>query len=416
MLSLTFFASPAAIEKHSGQTFLSSALLLLIAVPAFSQTGQIVGRIADQAGAVVPDVKVQITQTTTGVVRQTASNADGYFTAPDLLPGTYTIRLEHPGFKPLNRTGVQLQVDQDLRFDFTLEVGSLNEQITVTGQEPLLETENSSIGQVVQSAQIVNLPLLGRDTYSLAELVLGVRPSAGMNQLPVDIITTSSISINGAPGSANSYLLDGAPNTAPAQNQPIIYPNPDLVQEFKVETNNISAEYGRAAGGVFNVVTKAGTNELHGDTYEFFRNNVLDANDFFANTAGKPIPPLKFNQFGGTLGGPVIIPRIYNGRNKTFFFVNTELVRYVQGVTYTATVPNPVELTGNFSNDVNSKGQKIIIYNPASTVQNGSTYTRSPFAGNIIPSSQISPIAAKIATYWPVPNVAKRRRRSEQLR
>jgi hypothetical protein len=295
-------------------------------------------------------------------------------------------------------------------------VGSLNEQITVTGQEPLLETENSSIGQVVQSAQIVNLPLLGRDTYSLAELVLGVRPSAGMNQLPVDIITTSSISINGAPGSANSYLLDGAPNTAPAQNQPIIYPNPDLVQEFKVETNNISAEYGRAAGGVFNVVTKAGTNELHGDTYEFFRNNVLDANDFFANTAGKPIPPLKFNQFGGTLGGPVIIPRIYNGRNKTFFFVNTELVRYVQGVTYTATVPNPVELTGNFSNDVNSKGQKIIIYNPASTVQNGSTYTRSPFAGNIIPSSQISPIAAKIATYWPVPNVAKRRRRSEQLR
>jgi hypothetical protein len=406
MFSLTLFASHVAIEKRSRQTLLTSGLFLLMAVPAFCQTGQIVGRIVDPAGAVVPDVKIQITQTTTGVVRQTASNSDGYFTAPNLLPGIYTVRLEHPGFKPLNRTGVQLEVDQDLRFDFTLEVGSLNEQITVTGQEPLLETENSSIGQVVQSAQIVNLPLLGRDTYSLAELVPGVRPSAGMNQLPVDIITTSSISINGAPGSANSYLLDGAPNTAPAQNQPIIYPNPDLVQEFKVETNNISAEYGRAAGGVFNIVTKAGTNELHGDAYEFFRNNVLDANDFFANTAGKPIPPLKFNQFGGTLGGPVIIPHIYNGHNKTFFFVNAELVRYIQGVTYTATVPNPVELTGNFSNDVNAKGQKIIIYNPASTVQNGSTYTRAPFAGNVIPTAQISPIAAKIATYWPAPNVA----------
>lgn len=389
--------------RHTLLLFAFSGMAIL---PIFGQTGQIAGRITDPGGGVVPGVKVQITETTTGEVRLAKSNSDGYFTAPSLLPGPYSIRLEHQGFKPLTRTGIDLQVDQDLRLDFTLEVGSLDQQVTVTGEAPLLDTENSSIGQVVQSAQIVNLPLLGRDTYSLGELVPGVRPSAGMNQLPVDIITTSSISINGAPGSANSYLLDGAPNTAPAQNQPIIYPNPDLVQEFKVETNNISAEYGRAAGGVFNIVTKAGTNALHGDAYEFFRNNVLDANDFFANSAGKPIAPLKFNQFGGTLGGPVVIPGLYNGHNKTFFFVNTELVRYIQGVTYTATVPNPLELTGNFSNDINSKGQKITIYDPNSTVQNGKAYTRAPFAGNIIPADRISPVSAKIATYWPTPNAA----------
>ena len=187
---------------------------------------------------------------------------------------------------------------------------------------------------------MVNLPLLGRNAYALGELVPGVRVSRGMNDLPVDQISTASVSINGAPGNANEFLLDGAPNTAAAQNQPIIYPNADSVQEFRVETNNFSAEYGRAAGGVFNVVTKSGSNQVHGDLYEFFRNDKLNGNDFFANQAGRAVPPFKFNQFGGTLGGPVVIPHVYDGHDKTFFFVSTELVRFVQGVTYTATVPN----------------------------------------------------------------------------
>ncbi len=383
-----------------------SATLLLAAIPAFAQTGQITGRIVDPGGAIVPGVRVTVTETATDVSRTVETNSDGYFTAPSLLPGVYSVSVEHTGFKPVVRPGLQLEVDQTLRVDFTLEVGAVSEKIVVQGQAPLLETETPSVGQVVESKQIVNLPLLGRDAYALGELVPGVRISRGMNDLPVDQISTSSVSINGAPGNANEFLLDGAPNTGAAQNQPVIYPSADSVEEFKVQTNSFSAEFGRAAGGVFNVVTKAGTNELHGDAYDFFRNNDLDATDFFANRAGKTPPPLKFNQFGGVLGGPVVLPKVYDGKNKTFFFVSTELVRYIQGITFAGTVPNPVELAGNFSNDRNAAGKPIVIYDPLSTQPNpsGSGYVRTPFPGNIIPATRISPVSAKIASYLPAPN------------
>ncbi len=385
-----------------------AASTLLTAPWLFAQTGQITGRITDPGGAIVPGAHVTITESGTGVSRTTESNSEGYYTAPSLLPGEYSLAVDHQGFKLIVRPGLQLQVDQTLRVDFTLEVGAVSEKIVVQEQAPLLETETPSVGQVVQSKQIVNLPLLGRDAYALGELVPGVRISRGMNDLPVDQISTSSVSINGAPGNANEFLLDGAPNTGAAQNQPIVYPSADSVQEFKVQTNSYSAEFGRAAGGVFNVVTKSGTNELHGDAYDFLRNNALDATDFFANRAGKSPPPLKFNQFGGVLGGPVVIPKVYNGKNKTFFFVSTELVRYIQGITFTGTVPNPAELAGNFSNDRNAAGKPIVIYDPSSTQSNpgGSGYVRTPFPGNIIPSNRISPTATKIASYLPAPNTA----------
>jgi len=172
--------------------------------------------------------------------------------------------------------------------------------------------------------------LLGRNTYALAMLVPGVRPSSGVNNLVTDQISTVAYSINGMRANANEFLLDGAPNTAPAQNQPVINANPDMVQEFKVETNSFSAEYGRASGGVFNVVTRGGTNQLHFSAYEFFRNDKLNANAWFANRSGTQRAPFRFNQFGGTIGGPVVIPKVYNGRNKTFFFANTEIVKFVQ--------------------------------------------------------------------------------------
>lgn len=347
----------------------------LLVLPAFAQTGQITGRVTDQAGAVVPGVNVTVTETSTNVARSVQTNTDGYYTVPALLPGPYSVQLEHAGFKPVTRTGLQLEVGQVIRLDITLEIGSVNEQVEVTAQAPLLETETHSSGQVVGSREVTRLPLLGRDAYALGGLVPGVRASRGMNDLPVDIISTASLSINGAQGNANEFLLDGAPNAAPAQNQPIIYPNADSVQEFKVETSNYSAEFGRAAGGIFNVVTKAGTNQIHFSLYEFLRNDKLNANNFFANLSNQSPPPLKFNQFGGVLGGPVVIPKLYNGHNKTFFFVSSELVRFIQGVTYTATVPNPAELRGDFSHDLNSSGQQVIIYNPFSTHLNTTTNT-----------------------------------------
>ncbi len=387
----------SAFLFHVGLTlFLGSCVF----VPtAHAQTGQITGRVVDTGGGVVPNAAVKVTAEATGVNRSLETNGEGFYTAPALLPGSYTVSVEHAGFRPEVRKGLELQVNQDLRLDFSLQVGSVNQEVLVTAEAPVLDTESHAVGQVVQSKQIVGLPLLGRNAYSLGALVPGVRTARGMNDVPVDIISTASISINGAPGNANEFLLDGAPNTAAAQNQPIIYPNPDSVQEFKVDTSSFSAEYGRAAGGIFNVVTKSGTNDLHFTVYEFLRNDKLNSSNWFANLAGQKQPPLKFNQFGGVLGGPVV-------RNRTFFFLSTELVRFIQGVTYTATVPTAAQLGGNFSRDLNSAGQQVTIYDPFSTVRNpnGSGFVRSAFAGNIIPVNRLNPVALRLASFFPSAN------------
>ena len=367
---------------------------------AFGQTGQITGRITTGDGAVMPGVSVVVTATGTGQQRVVKSNGAGYYTAPSLLPGAYFLTITSHGFRKIVRSGIQLQVEQTLQINFTLQPGSVNQTVVVSGQAPLLETETSSTGQVIGGRDVLKLPLLGRDAYALGELVPGVRGSIGMNNLPTDVISTSSISINGAQSSANDFLLDGAPNSAPSFNQPVIYPIADSVQEFKVLTNNFSAQYGRSAGGIYDVVTKSGTNSLHFTAYEFYRNAKLTANNWFAKAAGEAGPPLTFNQFGGVAGGPVILPKLYNGRNKTFFFVGAEFVRFDQGSTYTGTVPTAAELAGDFSGDRNSQGQPINIYNPFTTM--GSS--RQPFAGNLIPSNRLNPVALKMATYFPKPN------------
>ncbi|MGH8244961.1 MAG: TonB-dependent receptor domain-containing protein, partial [Gammaproteobacteria bacterium] len=219
-------------------------------------------------------------------------------------------------------------------------------------------------------------------------------------------ISTVSYSINGQRASANEFLLDGAPNSAPSQNQPVINANPDMVQEFKVETNNFSAEFGRAAGGVFNVVTRGGTNTLHFSLYEFLRNDKLNANDWFANRGGQPRPPFKFNQFGGTVGGPIVIPKVHNGRNRTFFFGNVELVRFVQGITFIGTTPDPSQLEGDFSRLRNANNQPIIIYDPTTTRASGTGFVRTAFPGNIIPASRIDLIARNVMRYFARPNTA----------
>ncbi len=386
------------------RTALHCLLLALLATiasgTAFAQTGQITGRVTAQDGAVIPGAALTIRETETGQQRIVESNQDGYYTVPSLLPGPYSISVKSPGFQTLLRTGVQLQVEQTLQINITLRPGTVTQTVIVTAQAPLLATETSSTGQVIGGRDVVTLPLLGRDAYALGELVPGVRGSIGMNNLPVDVISTSAISINGARGSANDFLLDGAPNSAAAANEPVIYPIADSVQEFKVLTNNYSAEYGRSAGGIYDVVTKAGTNDLHFTAYEFYRNATLTANNWFAKAAGQPGPPLTFNQFGGVVGGPVVVPKLYNGHNKTFFLLGLEYVRFDQGNTYTAHVPTPAELTGDFSQDTNSKGQPVTIYNPFTTASN----TRQAFSGNIIPPNLLNPIAVNMAKYFPKPN------------
>ena len=373
----------------------------------WAQTAQINGRISDPSGASIVGAHLAVTNADTGVKRSVESNADGLYVAPLLAPGPYVVRIEKQGFEAMIREDIQLDVGRLLTLDLVLKVGAMTQTIEVTGTAPLLEGETSSMGEVVQGRQVAELPLLGRNPYALGGLVPGVRTATGVNDLPVDMVSTAGISINGVRGDQNEYLLDGAPNTNAWNNGPLLRPSVDSVQEFKVQTNAYSAEYGRAAGGVFNLVTRSGTNELHFSAYEFLRNNALNANDWFANQAGKAIAPFRFNQFGATVGGPVVLPHIYNGRNRTFFFVNTELVRFTQGVTFTGTVPTAAERAGDFSQTRNAAGQLLTLYDPAATRPGASgAFVRDPFSGNIVPPNRIDPVARKISSYWPLPNAA----------
>jgi hypothetical protein len=379
-------------------------LVGLFAAVAIAQTASITGRVTDPAGAIAPGVDITATAAGTGVSSKAVTGSDGYYGLPALPPGMYTLLVEKTGFAPIRQQNLQLAVQQSARLDFTLKLGAVTESIDVSSQAQLLDTEGATLGGVVSSRQVTELPLLGRNPYALALLVPGVRPSAGVNNLPVDQISTVSFNINGQRSTANEFLLDGAPNSAAAQNQPVVNATPDLVQEFKVETSNYSAEFGRAAGGVFNVITRSGTNQFHGGVYEFFRNNALNANDFFANRGGIAIAPFRYNQFGGTVGGPVWIPKVYNGHNKTFFFASIEIVRFIQGVTFSGSVPLPQQLQGDFSNARNTAGQSIVIYDPNTTVRNGSAFSRTAFSGNLIPPSRINAVARNIATYMPTPS------------
>ena len=392
------------LSKTKGSLMHRIVCLGLLAAAAFAQTASITGRITDPGGGVVPDATVAVQSTESGVSTSTRSNEDGYYSLPALNPGKYDLTITKSGFAPVKQTGLALEVQQVARLDFTLQVGAVAETVEVNAQAVVLESETSTLGHVVQSRQITELPLLGRNPYALALLVPGVRPAIGVNNLPIDQISTVSFAINGQRAGANEFLLDGAPNTASSQNQPVINTTPDLVQEFKVETSNFAAEYGRAAGGVFNVVTRSGTNEFHGNLYEFFRNDRLNANDFFANRGGIARPPFKFNQFGGTFGGPVWIPKVYNGKNRTFFFVSHEAVRFTQGITFVGTIPKANELGGDFSNTRNANGQPIIIYDPATTTPNGSAFIRTAFPGNVVPASRINAVSRAIQKYLPTPN------------
>ena len=378
-----------------------------VVLPLSAQTASVTGRVTDASGGIVPNVPVLMINEGTNVEYRGQTNTEGYYQIPSIPPGKFRVAIEKEGFKSVRESGIELIVGQVARLDYVLQVGAVAESIEVSGRAVLLDSETSSLGQVIGGRQVTELPLLGRNAYALAGLVPGVRTSIGMNDLPVDQVSTVSASINGSRASQNEFLLDGAPNTAGAQNQPVINQNVDSVQEFKVETNTFSAEYGRSAGGVFNVVTKAGANNFNFTAYEFLRNDALNANDFFANRAGRLKAPFRFNQFGGVIGGPVIVPGVYNGRNRTFFFGSAELVRFSQGMTWTASVPATEQLQGNFSNAKTAAGQAITIFDPATTASNGSGgYIRTAFPANQIPLSRFDPVSRNMLKYWPAPNAA----------
>jgi hypothetical protein len=302
-------------------------LFVLLAAPllalAQSFTASVRGVVTDASQAAVPNAKVTITEVDRNAQRETVTDTSGRYVITALPPGRYTLSAEAPGFSGYTRSAFPLQVQQDATINIELSVGAVATAVTVEAGAPLLNTTIATLGQVVENRYILSLPLSGRAPLALVALSPGLTPS---NLSPGGQSNTNFVA-NGARNSTADVLLDGMSVTDVEQNSGITnleyQPSVDVVQEFKVQTNFFSAEFGNTGGSVVNVVTKSGANDVHGDAYEFHRNSALNANSWFSNRAGRSIPDFRRNVFGGTVGGPVWIPNVYNGRNKTFSFMTT---------------------------------------------------------------------------------------------
>jgi hypothetical protein len=388
-----------------------SSLLFIISVTSLSgqsPTGTITGTVVDGQGARVVGVKISARQRDTNLSYTTVSTSDGSYAIGNLPVGYFEVAADMTGFKTFRQENVLLQVDQRLRIDIALEIGSVNESVVVTAEVSRLRTEDSSLGEVVERQRIEQLPLNGRDAYALATLVPGVLT----REKDADGFADSAMTfrINGGPSGGSQILMDGGTNVTSQKGMGVV-PQADAVEEFRVETNSLKAEHGQTSGGVISVVTKSGTNVFHGSLYEFFRNDALDARNAFSTqidpSTGRIKPVLRYNQFGGTAGGPVLLPKLYNGRNRTFFFAGYEQWRYTNATLMRATLPTAAERAGDFTRTLDSRGQMLTIYDPETTRPNpnGAGYVRSPFPGNVIPSARFDPVSASIFKYVPLPDV-----------
>ncbi|MGH8245687.1 MAG: carboxypeptidase regulatory-like domain-containing protein, partial [Gammaproteobacteria bacterium] len=365
------------------------------------------GVITDRSGAAVPQAVITIANKETQNVSTTQSDSEGRYVVPALRPGRYTLKVEAPGFKQFVRSEVAIEVDQRLRLDTELEVGAVTESVQVTGQAALVESEGSSLGAVVSNRHLLNMPLNIRNTVQLAGLVPGVVLGRGFGDA---FNSAAAVLINGGRGNTSEILTDGVSNTTPAAN-PIntvsIFPPVDAIQEFKVHSNNLSAEFGRTGGGVLNFVFKSGTNDLHGSAFEFLRNSALDANNFFGNRQGVPLTSFRRNQFGGAIGGPIVIPGLVNGRDKFFFFTSYEGLRESTRNTATFTFATQAERAGDFSRTSRvavGQCQPVSIFDPFSTRPvAGGGFVRTQFPGNVIPANLQDPVAVRAASYFPLP-------------
>jgi hypothetical protein len=368
-------------------------LVLLMAGAGFAQgTGEFTGTIVDQSGGVMPGVTVTVTNTATGAVRSTVSNETGLYSVPALPPGAYTLVAELSGFQTTTVRGAALQVQQVAKVNFTLATGTLTESVEVSGVA-LLATQDSTVGQVIDNERIVELPLNGRSYLQLTALTPGVNinsvASAGATDFQGGARSRQQITINGQRGQFNHFTLDGIENTDPNFNTYILLPSVDALQEFKVQSATYPADYGFGVTQI-NVTTKSGTNTLHGTAFEYFRNENLDAKNFFDSKVD-PIPPFTRNQYGGTAGGPIL-------KDRLFFFGNYEGLRENKSLTLLANVPLATLRGGDFT-------ARQPIYDPATRVtQPNGTITAQQFPGNRIPAERIDPKSLLALGYWPAAN------------
>ncbi len=378
-------------SRGSLSSFLRLAAASLLAsglVVAQSYYGGLRGLIADQASASVAQAKVTLIDQGTGSTRSTISTAEGEYVFTQIKPGAYTVSVEHPGFKKFDRTGVIIATQQQITLDIKLELGQVTQSVMVTEDVPLVESSNASQGQVLDNQKLTELPNLGRNPFMLSKIaqnVVQVGPPA-YNRME-DQSGSSMISVAGGPVRGNNYLLDGIPITD-ANNRAIIIPSLEAVQEVKVQVNTYDAEMARTGGGMFNTLLKSGTNDWHGSAYGHIRRTSMDANNFFSNAAGIPISDQPNSTWGASFGGKVIIPEVYDGKNKTFFFIAVEHYDDEQSDSSTFSTPTALERIGNFSQ---SAGANVI--DPT---------TGHPIANGIIPASSLNPVGLAIAaTYAP---------------
>jgi len=374
-------------------------MLTLFGASATAQTsfGTIAGTVTDSSGAAVPAASIRITNTDTGLSRSATTSTFGTYSAPSLVAGPYSIATEAPGFKRQVRTNVRLRVNDTIRVDVQMQVGELVETVEVNDEAPLLNTSSSTVAGVVTNEKIVNMPLNGRQFTQLILLLPGTsgrQPSASGLDNNLSGVTPS---VNGARPQNNNFTLDGVENNESFFNSFAISPSVDAIEEFKLQSHISSAEFGKAAGANINVQFRSGTNRLHGVVYEYLRNAKLDARNPFVPTRGQ----FQQNQFGGTAGGPVYIPKLYDGRNRTFFFYAAEAFRQVRGLTPpTSFIPTPQQLSGDLSG-----GPQVFDPFSTRTGPNG-TPVRTPYVGNRIPAAQINRGATVIAEqFYPAPNL-----------
>src|SRR6266496_831233 len=363
------------------------------------QAGRIVGTIYDPNKAVVPGATVTVKDLATNVSKQVVTNDAGDYVITPLDPGIYSVSATASGFETTVRSGSEVGLAQEGRVELQLKLGATNTQVEVTSLAPLLNTESGSLGQVITTNQIVDLPLNGRGFHELGQLTPGavLLGATGNVQLVRPEYVNGEV-IGGVRGSQTTFLVDGVDVTEQHQGGTWIEPSIDSLQEFSVQQNAYSSEYKRA-GGSFNATTKSGNNQFHGNLFEFLRNDYLDARNFFS--LKRDI--LKRHQFGGTLGGPLIVPRLYNGKDKTFFFMSYQAMRLRQGSPANSTVPTPAQRDGDFS----APGLNTI-YDPLTTVPNpsGGGTIRTPFPGKVIPKNKLAPQALFFLPYIPIPNTA----------
>jgi hypothetical protein len=384
-------------------TFYFTALAFFLAlaggVRAQSTSARIVGAVTDAAGTALPGAAVKVTSLDTNAVRVAAADDAGNYAVTNLPIGAYEVAAEAGGFKRFVQRPVQLAVDQTARVDIRMEVGQLTESVTVEGGAPLVESERSSIGQVVENKTIVQLPLNGRNFIRLGSLIPGTTQGAPGNNTVRSRQGNEALTANGQRAEYNNYLLDGVDNNAALFGLAVVIPSVDAIQEFKVQTANYSAEFGRGAGAIVNIAIKAGTNNYHGTAYEFVRNDLFDARNYFTYLPNRK-DPLRRNQFGATLGGPVKLPKAvfgplgYDGADRSFFFTSYEALRERRGVTRGFIVPTAAQRAGDFAG-------LPTVYDPANLDAQGN---RRAFTNNRIPDNRLSPIAKKILELYPLPN------------